>query len=87
VHHRYNKVNIGKSFIIYKRENHTSLAILSSLTIFSKFLLYYFLSFYCFIETKTVLAAYERCLASGDMEGLATLRNAIEVSYNIQYQL
>jgi len=29
-------------------------------------------------ETKTVLAAYERCLASGDMEGLATLRNAIE---------
>lgn len=31
-------------------------------------------------ETKTVIAAYERCLASGDMDGLAVLRQAIEVS-------
>ncbi|RYG49386.1 hypothetical protein EON67_06735, partial [archaeon] len=30
-------------------------------------------------ETKTVIAAYERCLASGDAEGLAALRAAIDV--------
>ena len=30
-------------------------------------------------ETKQVIAAYERMLASGDFAGLATLRSKIEV--------
>ena len=30
-------------------------------------------------ETKAVIAAYERCLAAGDFEALAALRQAIEV--------
>ena len=30
-------------------------------------------------ETKAVIAAYERCLASGDMDGLNSLRASIEV--------
>ncbi len=35
---------------------------------------------YNIAETKTVLAAYERCLAAADIDGLAALRDAIEVS-------
>lgn len=34
----------------------------------------------CAAETKAVIAAYERCLAANDGNGLANLRAAIEVS-------
>jgi len=35
-------------------------------------------------ETKTIIAAYERCLATGDGHGLVALRRAIEVSFALE---
>ncbi len=36
-------------------------------------------SFSRFAETKNVIASYEKCLSSGDMDALAALRESIEV--------